>query len=80
MTHRVTAIEMPSMCDIKNNWTNRDKGQIGFETDFFSPYSAKEKQMSSPAESIYSFSESTMKVGIFNWGIIRVTWSQTDTF
>lgn len=40
MTHGVTAIEMPSVCDIKNNWTNRDKGQIGFETDFFFPYSA----------------------------------------
>lgn len=40
MTHGVAAIEMPSVCDIKNNWTNRDKGQIGFETDFFFPYSA----------------------------------------
>lgn len=74
MTHRVTAIEMPSMCDIKNNWANRDKGQIGFETDFFRPYSAKEKQMSSPAEPIYAFSESTIKAAIFNWGITRVTW------
>lgn len=33
--HRVPAIEMPSVCDIKNNWTNRDKGQIGFKTAFF---------------------------------------------
>lgn len=26
---------MPSVCDIKNNWTNRDKGQIGFKTVLF---------------------------------------------
>lgn len=65
---------MPSVCDIKNNWTNRDKGQIGFETDFFPPSSAKEKQMSPPAEPIYAFSESAVKVGVFNWSIIGLPW------
>lgn len=33
--HGETAIEILSVCDIKNNWTNRDKGQIGFKTDIF---------------------------------------------
>lgn len=53
--HGETAIEILSVCDIKNNWTNRDKGQIGFETDsFFFPYSVKEKQMNALVEPIYT--------------------------
>lgn len=40
----------------------------------FSPYSAKEKQMSPPAEPIYAFSESAVKVGVFNWSITGVSW------
>lgn len=42
--HRVTPIEMPSVCDRKNNWANRDKGQIGLEADFFS-YGEKKIRM-----------------------------------
>lgn len=41
--HGETAIEILSVCDIKNNWTNRDKGQIGFETDSFFSLQCKRK-------------------------------------
>lgn len=38
---------MPSVCDIKNNWTNRDKGQIGFKTAIFFSCGGKKNECAS---------------------------------
>lgn len=71
--HRVPAIEMPSVCDIKNNWTNRDKGQIGFKTAFF--FLRRKKNECASETYIcpqWVYWEGLHSVCVFNWSITGV--------